>query len=109
MSTQSSPEIAQLAADARRIVSAWRSPSTWTALAATAGALVGIAWPGGLSGDVRDVVAAAGALVVSVWSVVHGADHRHAVAVVAQRHKSAAEAVPTAASSSPPPLVSPTT
>lgn len=86
--TTPSPTVAQLSADARRLVSAWRSPSTWTALASAAGAIAATAWPG-VSGDVRDVVASASALVVAVWSVVHGATHRHAMSTVTTLHKSA--------------------
>lgn len=105
--TTPSPTIAQLSADARRLVSAWRSPATWTALASAAGAVAATAWPG-VSGDVRDVVASAGALVVAVWSVVHGANHRHAVSTVsALQAKASAATVSSTDAQRPPTMVAP--
>lgn len=102
----SSPIISQLAVDARTLAGSWRSPSTWTALLAAAGSVAAAAWPG-VGPGVKEVVVAAGSLIVAVWTVVHGATVRHATQQTAQAHEDArpaahTAAVPAAATSAPP-------
>jgi len=100
------PSVSQLAVDARRLISAWRSPSTWTALVSAVGAVAAVAWPG-ISGDVRDVAGGAGAIVVAVWTIVHSADHRHAVSTVAATHKAATTTADPSTAQQTPSLVPP--
>lgn len=109
--SSSSPIISQLAVDARTLAGSWRSPSTWTALLAAAGSVAAAAWPG-VGPGVKEVVVAAGSLIVAVWTVVHGATVRHATQQTAQAHEdtrsaahTAAVAVPAVAATSAPPTV----